>query len=339
MKPWHPRFLAATVFVVAAHLPAFAVTLVKEGQPMATIVVAQTALEAPAVIPRRGLKVEPSSKIRLAAEELQRVIEKMSAARLPIVGDAAMVQGPVVLVGASRLTDSLQLDIPNGLTAARREEGYLIVAQGDTLVLAGNDTGPYQGTFFAVSEFLNRQGVRWFMPSAFGECVPRRATIDQPDILFRDQPDFAVRNWNGNLAPELRQDDTLWRLHNKLVINESDISAIPGDSYLRNYMPDKALLDTHPEYFAKRLDGTTDPHMVSLSNPETPRLVAEKVIAKIAEERLKDPTFNSLGFAPDDGMPVDLAKETLALSQGFADLSGREGVITERSITCKAIWR
>jgi hypothetical protein len=333
MNNFKSRVTAGSLFLATAILPASAITLVKDGQPAATIVVSKAALNATAPKPRRGLKIEPAQKARLAAEELQRVIEKMSGARLPIVGEDDAVQGPVVLVGSSRKTDPLKLDIPAGLTTERKEEGYLISAKGNTLVLAGNDAGPYQGTFFAVSEFLNRQGVRWFMPGAFGECVPKRASIDQPDLLYRDKPDFPVRSWNGNLAPELREDDTLWRLHNKLVINESDIIAIPGDGYLRKYMPDKELIETHPEYFAKRLDGTPDPHMVSLSNPETPRLVAEKVKAKIAEERLKDPTFNSLGFAPDDGMPIDLSKETMALNQGFADLCGREGVITERSIS------
>ena len=45
-----------------------------------------------------------------------------------------------------------------------------------------DDDGPYQGTFFAVSEFLNRQGVRWFMPGEFGECVPHAATIRVADM-------------------------------------------------------------------------------------------------------------------------------------------------------------
>ena len=98
-------------------------------------------------------------------------------------------------------------------------------------------------------------------------------------------------------------------------------------------MPDKELIKTHPEYVAKRLDGSVDAHMVSLSNPETHKLVAEKVKAAIKKNREKNPNFNSLGFAPDDGLPMDLSKETMAINAGFADLCGREGVITELSIS------
>ena len=327
------RLLLVACALLASSLSASAFTLTKDGKPAATIVVSEGALAAQPYTPAVGGKAEPAQKVRLAGEELQRYIEKISGAKLPIAADNATVAGPLILIGASRMTAPMKLNIPTGLTPDRKEEGYIISVKGDRLVLAGNDEGPYQGTFFAVSEFLNRLGVRWFMPSEFGEVVPKRATIEVANMELRDKPDFIVRSWNGNLAPELREEDAMWRLHNKLVLNHNDIIAIPGDSYLRQYMPDKALMETHPEYFAKKLDGTIDETMVNLTNPEVPKLVAEKVKARIVEERKKDPTFNSLGFAPDDGIPMDLSKETMATNQGFTDLVGREGVVTELSIS------
>jgi len=314
-------------------LSAAAITIVSDGQPKATIIIAAPALGATPYVPTVGRSPEPMQKIRLAADELQRYLEQISGARLPIVGDDAAPDGAVILVGASSRTAALGLKLPAGLTAERREEGYLIVARGNTLVLAGNDAGPYQGTFYAVSELLERLGVRWFMPGAIGEHVPRRTTITVADMEFRDRPSFIVRSWNGNLAPDLRRDDAIWRLRNKMTLDHSGILAIPGDSYLRKYLPDKELIETHPEYFAKRLDGSVNPHMVSLTNPEVPGLVAAKVKAAIAKARETNPAFNSLGFAPDDGIPMDLSPEAQALSQGFTDLVGREGVITERAIS------
>jgi hypothetical protein len=321
--------LGALVHAVAVS----AVTLVDNGKPAATIVVAAAALQVDACVPTVGRSPQPMQKVRLAAEDLQRYLEKMSGARLPIVGDGAVPDGNVVFVGASSRTAALGLAVPAGLTAERREEGYVIVARGSTLVLAGNDAGPYHGTFYAVSELLERLGVRWFMPGDFGEVVPRRTTVAVDDVEFRDQPSFIVRSWNGNLATDLRRDDAIWRLRNKLTLDHSAFLAIPGDSYLRKYLPDKELATTHPEYFATRLDGTTDPHMVSLTHPEVPALVAAKVVAAIAKARETNPDFNSIGFAPDDGIPMDLSKDAQALSQGFTDLVGREGVITERSIS------
>src|SRR6185437_9484761 len=170
--------------------------------------------------------------------------------------------GAIILVGASPLTEPLGLNIPSGLTPERKDEGYIIRATGDTLVLAGNDAGPYQCTFYAVSEFLNRLGVRWFMPSEFGEYVPKMATIEVQDIDYRDKPDFFVRSWHGNMAPQLIEEDKLFCLHNKLSPDPTAIIAIPGDSWLRQFLPDKELLKTHPEYWAKQIDGTIDPNMV-----------------------------------------------------------------------------
>ena len=322
------------VAAVLSCVPVRAITLVKDGKPVATILIADDAFAARPARPVAGMSGAPAAKIHFAALELQRCVEKISGATLPIASAGQpRPAGAIVLVGASPLTESLGLNIPTGLTPERKDEGYIILAKGDTLVLAGNDTGPYQCTFYAVSEFLNRLGVRWFMPSEFGECVPKMATVEVTDVEYRDKPDFFVRSWSGNMAPQLIDDDLLFRLHNKLTINPSAIIAIPGDSYLRQYLPAKELLKTHPEYWAKQIDGTIDPNMVNLSNPEVPKLVAEKVKARIIEARKKDPTFNSLGFAPDDGIPMDLSKDTMTKNLGFTDLVGREGVITELSVS------
>lgn len=324
----------AVIVLLAAWLPASAVTLVKDGKPVATIVISKAAFDAKPFKPAVGIAGEPNGKVRLAAEDLQRYVEKITGAKLEIVSDDQPTKGAVVLVGASAKTEPLKLNIPAGLKPERKEEGYLIYAKGDTLVLAGNNDGPYLGTYYAVAEFLNRQGVRWFMPSEFGEVLPKKtATLEVKDMEFRDKPDFMVRCWNGNLAPELHADDALFRIRNKLCLSHNDFIAIPGDSYLRQYLPDKELLKTHPEYFARKLDGSIDETMVNLTNPEVPKLVAQKVKARIVAERKQDPTFNSLGFAPDDGIPMDLSKETMATNQGFADLVGREGVVTELSVS------
>jgi len=324
--------VAVAALMLAASL-AHAITLVKDGKPVATIVISKEALDAKPWKPAVGHSGTPATKIRLAADDLQATIEKMTGAKLPIAGEDDAVQGAVVLVGASKKTAALNLNIPAGLTPDRKEEGYIIHCKGDTLVLAGNNDGPYIGTHYAVAELLNRLGVRWFMPSEFGEVIPKTNNIEFKNIDLREKPSFLVRAWNGNLAPELYVDDALWRVRNKLTLDHSAIIAIPGDSYLRKYMPDKELMKTRPELWAKRLDGTIDETMISLTHPDAPKVVAEKVLAEIKKTRETNPTFNSLGFAPDDGIPMDLSPEALKQNLGFADLVGREGVVTELSVS------
>lgn len=140
-------------------------TLVQDGHPKATIVTAAA----------------PNDNTREAAAELQRYVRKITGAELPIVNDEHPPAGPLILVGTNRLTAQRpEWRIPSGLTPRLREEGLVIRCQGDRLLLAGNDAGPYYGTRYAVAECLHQLGVRWFMPGEFGEVVPRATTLSFP---------------------------------------------------------------------------------------------------------------------------------------------------------------
>jgi len=305
-----------------------AMTLVENGKPAATIVVRQAALES-----EPGYEVyAPDSKVRWAAEDLQHYIEKMSGAKLPIVGDGATVEGPRILVGASSLTTAFREKIPAGLTLKRREEGFVILSRGDTLLIAGNDEGPYCGTIYGVADFLNRLGVRWFMPGEFGEVVPSRATVTFADAEILERPDFAVRWSNYQFHPDLRADLNAWRLHNKINVNPVELMAIAGDGHIARYLPagdgipPAKFAEIHPEYFAKTLDGKVNPGMVNLSHPDTPRLVAERIkdfIRKQKERTGRVP--HSVGIALYDGPTVDYTPETMARNLGFTENIGRQG--------------
>ena len=99
---------AILVTALAAGSPTAAadMVLVADGQPRATIVVAKDTA-APA-----------RQKIRTAAEELQTYVRKISGATLPIVNDSQTPAGALILVGRSRLSDSLGVAIPGGVSAA-----------------------------------------------------------------------------------------------------------------------------------------------------------------------------------------------------------------------------
>lgn len=95
-----------------------ALTLARDGQPTATIVVATSAGHAP----------------WFAAGELQYHVRKITGATLPIVTDDAAVRGTRILVGASRLTEAL-----GWRNADFQPQEYLIGFRPDTLVLMGRD--------------------------------------------------------------------------------------------------------------------------------------------------------------------------------------------------------
>ncbi len=303
--------LSIAALAVGAGAEAQGMTLTRDGQPRATIVVAADAGE----------------KVKLAAEELQTYLQKISGAKLPITTDTEQPSGVLILVGKSRLTEALPVAIPAGLTNARREEGFVIYCRGDRLLLAGNDAGPYHGTEYAVYTFLQRLGVRWFMPGDFGEYVPRQATISVPELRVTERPDFLMRNWWLHAKPELAELERRWKIRNRM--NPDAMFAIPGDSSARNILPEAQYFKEHPEWFAMNPDGTRNPYLPNLSHPQ-----AVAVAASIIKEHFrKNPDANSYGFAPDDGLPRDYSRETLQWHQGFFDLGGRPGVPAEASIT------
>ena len=93
--------------------------LVDNGQPRAAIVVAQS----------------PPRTVRLAAQELQNYVEKITGAHLPIVTQPGRAGTVPIYVGRSEHTDRLRI------TAEGLQDGaYRIVSGDGWLVLIGQDT-------------------------------------------------------------------------------------------------------------------------------------------------------------------------------------------------------
>lgn len=108
--------------LLSAFLPTIAFSepfLVKEGKPMAEIVISEN----------------PERATRLAARELQMTIEKMSGATLPIVAAPNSEIAVKIYVGMSSHTEKL------GITDKGLEQGaYRMVSGENYLVLIGDDT-------------------------------------------------------------------------------------------------------------------------------------------------------------------------------------------------------
>jgi len=296
--------------------------LVQNGAARAAIVIAADAVEA---VPVNVIdKANPGSrvdKVAVAARELQVYLEKMSGAKLPIVGDdAAVPAGARILVGRSKLTAKYDATIPSGLTNLREEEGYAILTDRNTLVLAGNDEGPYHGTEYAVSFFLHRLGVRWYMPGDFGEVVPKQRTIAVGTIKEVSRPDFKMRNWWTHwFAADLGPTETRWKIRNGM--NLDTMNAVPGDSSVRKVLPPEDEKD-NPEYadiFARDAAGNVYPHMPNLSSEKSVQYAARI----IKDYFRKNPDATSWGIGADDGLPRDFSPGTKKLHMNFPSTIGK----------------
>jgi hypothetical protein len=244
------------------------------GQPAATIVIPS----------------EPSQELLFAARQLQRYLEKMSGAVLPVAWAKDEVAGNRVVLGQRGRPETAGVVVPSGLDA----EGYLIKSAGrDLIILGGSDRGVLCGVCGLLEDHL---GVRWYVAGdPLGECVPRQADILLKNVHDRQSPSFPMR-WIG------RGSD--WGVANRQNGPGAELAAgfkiEPGIYHTQSrLLPHKVHFDKRPDYFAfiggeRSKDGSCK---LCYSNPETARQLARSMAGLLDA----DPHIDLISFSPTDG--------------------------------------
>jgi len=173
--------------------------IVKDGKPMASIIVA----------------AEPTSSAALAAEELRSFVKKITGAELPLVTDTAKADGIKIYVGENPDLEKLGV-----ATADFRTQEYVVKILPDTIILAGKDSDKRgklaydlddplkmsglpdrwdsNGTLYAVYDFLEKYcGVRFFNQTEFGTVLPETKTLRVKTGDIRRRPAFSYRDVPG----------------------------------------------------------------------------------------------------------------------------------------------
>src|SRR5262249_33804894 len=133
---------------------------------------------------RYAIVVAPdaSPSERHGAEELQRFLEQMSGAHLPIAAEARPY---MVLVGNSPALEQLGLKIS---FTDLGNEGFRLKSTGRHLVIAG---GRLRGTMYGVYGLLEKLGCRWFTPEV--SRIPHRPSIEVAPLDEIQKPAFEYR--------------------------------------------------------------------------------------------------------------------------------------------------
>ncbi|NLO75096.1 MAG: DUF4838 domain-containing protein [candidate division WS1 bacterium] len=194
--------LLACVLPCAAAAPE--ITLVRDGQPAATLVLAEY----------------PTRAAQMGAFELQHHVKLITGATLPLVREPAPVSGTRILVGESRATHRLGLR-PDQFG----EQEYLIQFRPGALVLLGRDKPDYgevvydldnlpackgfpgtfdeRGSLDAVYDFLRRYcGVRWLNPTELGLTCPQSSTLSVRGADLQRKPFFRYRDMLFNMGQQ-----------------------------------------------------------------------------------------------------------------------------------------
>jgi hypothetical protein len=109
-----------------------------------------------------------------------------------------------------------------------------------------------RGSLYAVYEFLENLGVRWYMPGDLGEVVPERKSIALSPVDKLVKPDFNYRDLGG-YSPHFDggpRDSVLWRLRMRFSMGE-EIVGLGGFAHSLNLIHGRdEVKQTHPDYFA-----------------------------------------------------------------------------------------
>ena len=184
--------LAALSLARLAALTAADITLTRDGQPRAAIVVARGTLQ--------------SGSVKVLVEH----VKQMSGAALPVLTEAelhdARIEGGKViapdgkiaaenfiLLGESELTRRLGLST-DGISSG----GIVLKTSGNTVALLGRDDGSSgkrkDFTSHAVFNFLEALGCRSLWPGETGKVVPKKRTITVANLDVRFTPPIGQRN-------------------------------------------------------------------------------------------------------------------------------------------------
>jgi len=231
---------------------------------------------------------------RYAAEELQRYVEKITGARIPIVADAAKASKTEILLGANARTRKLGLGKD---MADLGEDGYLFRTIGDCVVILGARP---RGTLNGVYSLLEEEfGVRWFTPEL--EVVPHT------NALY-------LRHADEIKVPELENREVFWTemmrdgdfaARHRLNGHNSKLTEKHGGRFAVYYpfvhsfdmLVPQDLYKDHPEYFpvinGKRASGYVQR---CLSNPE----VVKMSIARVREWIKEHPEASIFSVSQND---------------------------------------
>jgi hypothetical protein len=248
------------------------VTLVQDGKPACTIVIAGDA----------------GSHEKMGANDLQLYLSKMSGAKVPITSDAS-VKGNRILLGVYG-----KQPVQEWLGDRPSYDAFAIETRprsggGTDLLLVGGDP---RGAEYAVYELLERSlGVRWYCPGEIGEEVPAHKTVELGDIKWSNKADFeAITGFAWHGSPGAYE----WVRHNKAEVGSP--TYFFGHAWASYINPTEENRKAHPEWFALQPDGSRGEQLCT-TNPEVLKLFINAVMDNF--DHNPDAMLASIG--PNDG--------------------------------------
>lgn len=198
------RWLKGAVVLLAtlSMVQARELTLVDKGQALAVIIVEKSPEKPP-----EGTKPDPSfagpyeryeALVLKPAQDIQEALRTMSGATVPLITEGEPLPKEAttqIYIGRTEAARKAGVKFFSGCDLKPRpdafeEEGYVLQTKGQNLYIVGNQDGIYAGTAYGCYAFLERLGCRWYFPGAWGEVIPKSATVKIDELNVESRPDF-----------------------------------------------------------------------------------------------------------------------------------------------------
>lgn len=217
-----------------------------------------------------------------AARELKEHIRQIAGVDLPQTSESLYTpaSGPCISIGRTALS---RKHVTDENIAAFGDEGYRVFCRdGDAFFVGGRR----RGVMYAVYEFLESLGVRWYSPGY--TVIPKAADVLMPSRPCEFTPKFWYRCqwWNNGATLE-------WLARMRVNGNTGQTPRMPesmGGCVMPMYnchsfeklVPAGEYLGKHPAWFAVKDDGKRSGGELCLTNPELRDFVTSKVLSDLA---------------------------------------------------------
>lgn len=262
----------------------------------------------------RILVASNASKSELyAADQLIIYLEKITGQKLQVEKmdekPDISAQKPIVVVGSHPLNNKLAARISTmEETIIDVQPGIIHLVGGKPVITDMPNGTQYvedRGPLYAVYNFLDELGVRWYRPEEWGEHVPRSSSIKvllgrwQYKPVYPWRQGFSGYRNRSDETPEQSAMGNLWAIRNRQNSNVRAKEEQGGQRLVMTwhnlYLTDKDF-EEHPEYFAlidgkRRRDG-----QLCVGNPDVQKMVAQKAVAL----GKNDPRYVTYSLEPAD---------------------------------------